>query len=59
MRRTHHVPAGDRGEPLYVDPEQVCERRRLGLTQLREFRRDVRDGAMVLAQLRTRTDVLG
>jgi hypothetical protein len=49
MRRTHHVAAGDRGQSLYMDPEQVCECRRLGLTQLRKFRCNVRDRAMVLA----------
>jgi hypothetical protein len=49
MRRAHHIAAGDRGQSLYVDPEQVCERGRLGLTQLRKLRCDMRDRAMVLA----------
>jgi hypothetical protein len=41
-----------------MDTEQVSKSRSLGLAQLRKFRGNVRNGAMVLAQLRTRTDVL-
>lgn len=42
-----------------MDSEQVGERLRLGLAQLREFRRDMGYRAVVLTQLRAVTDVLG
>jgi hypothetical protein len=58
VSRTYRVAAGDGGQPLHMDTEQVGEGRRLGLAELREFRRDVRDGAVVLAQLRPRPDML-
>jgi hypothetical protein len=58
MSRTHRVAARDGGQPLHMNAEQVCERRRLGLTQLREFRRNMRYRAVMLAQLRTGTEVL-
>jgi hypothetical protein len=41
-----------------VDPEQVGEGRCFGFAQLRKLRGDVRDRAVVLAQLRTGTDVV-
>jgi hypothetical protein len=58
VRRAYRVAARDGGQPLHMDPEQVSKGRRLGFAQLRELRGDVRDRAVVLAQLRTCTDVL-
>jgi hypothetical protein len=58
VSRTNRVTAGDGGQPLHVDAEQVGERCRLGLAQLREFRRNMRYRAVVLAQLCTSADVL-
>jgi hypothetical protein len=58
VRRTYHVAAGDGGQPLHMDTEQVGESRGLSLAQLRKLRGNVRDRTMVLAQLRTGTDVL-
>jgi hypothetical protein len=58
MRRAYRVAAGDGGQPLHVDTEQVGEGRGLGLAQLWKFRGDVRNRAMMLAQLRAGTDVL-
>src|SRR5206468_771014 len=58
VSRTNSVTPGDGGQPLYVDTEQICEGRRLGLTQLRELRSYMRHRAVVLAQLRTGADVL-
>jgi hypothetical protein len=58
MRRAYGVAAGDCGQPLDVDTEQVGEGRGFGLTQLWKLRGDVRDRAVVLAQLRAGPDVL-
>jgi hypothetical protein len=45
------VTACDGREPLYVGAEEFGECRRLDLAQLGELRRDVRDRAVVLAEL--------
>ena len=45
------VAVGDGGQTLDVGAEQLGERGRLGLAQLRELGRDVRDRAVVLAEL--------
>jgi hypothetical protein len=58
MGGADRITPGDRGQPLYVNTEQVGEGLGLGFTQLRELRCDVRDRAVVLAQLRTRPDML-
>lgn len=58
MGRAYRVAAGNGGQPLDVDTEQVSEGRCLGLAQLRKLRGDVRDRAMVLAQLRAGADIL-
>jgi hypothetical protein len=58
VRRTYRVAAGDGGQPLHMDTEKVGEGRGLGLAQLRKLLCDVRDRAVMLAQLRTGTDVL-
>ena len=57
MRRAYRVAAGDRGQPLDVHTEQVGERRGLGLAELWKLRGDMRDRAVVLAQLRAGTDI--
>jgi hypothetical protein len=58
MRRAYRVAAGDGGQPLDVNTEQVSEGRGLGLAQLWKLRGNVRDRAVVLAQLRAGTDIL-
>lgn len=58
MCRAYRVATGDRGQPLDVDTEQVGEGRGLGLAQLWKLRGNVRHRAVVLAQLRTGTDIL-
>jgi hypothetical protein len=58
VRRAYRVAARDGGQPLHMDTEQFGESRCLGFAQLRELRGDVRDRAVVLAQLRTSTDVI-
>ena len=58
MRGAYRVTAGDGGQPLHMDAEQVGEGGGLGFTQLGELRGHVRDGAVMLAQLRTGTNVL-
>lgn len=57
--RAHGVATGDRRQPLYVRSEQVGERRGLGLTQLWELGGDMRDRAVMLAQLRARSHIAG
>ena len=57
MRRAYRVAAGDRGQPLDVDTEQVGEGRGLGLAELWKLCGDMRDRAVVLAQLRAGTDM--
>ena len=54
VRGADPVAVGDRGQSLDVRAEHLLERARLGLAQLRELGRDVRDRAVVLADLDTR-----
>jgi hypothetical protein len=49
MRRTDGIAAGNSGQPLHVNTEEISERSRLCFTQLREFSRDVRYGTVMLA----------
>jgi hypothetical protein len=50
---------GDRGQSLDVRAEDAFERARLGLAQLRELGGNVRDRAVMLAQLHTGRGALG
>lgn len=54
MRRADTVAMGDGGQSLNVRTQNLLERAGLGLAQLREFRGDVRNGAVVLADLDAR-----
>ncbi len=58
MRRTYAVAVRNRGEALDVRTEEPHKHLRLGLTQLREIRRDMRDRAVVLADLDARPSLL-
>ena len=49
--RADPVAVGDRGQALHVAAEDVADGLRLGLAQLRELVGDVRDRAVLLAQL--------
>jgi hypothetical protein len=53
------VSAGDGGQPLDVGAQQPLERPCFCLAQLRELGRDVRDRAVVLAELAAGADLVG
>jgi len=57
--RTYAVAVRDRGKPLDVRTEEPHEHLRLCLAQLREISCDVRDRAVVLADLNARASLLG
>ena len=59
MGRTYAVAVRDRGKSLDVRTEEPHEHLRLCLAQLREISCDVRDRAVVLADLNARASLLG
>ena len=59
MGGADRVTAGDGGQPLHVGAQQPFECAGLGLAQLLELGRDVRDRAVVLAELPAGADAVG
>ena len=56
--RAYAVAVGDGGQPLHVRAQQPAEHLGLGLAQLREVGGDVRDRAVVLADLHARAGLV-
>jgi hypothetical protein len=56
VRRAYAVAVGDRGEPLNVGSENICQGSCFGLAQLWELSRHMGDRTMVLADLQTLTN---